>query len=191
MPANDQSTNGSEAAQKARDQAAAHNSLFAPTEMTLVYPDDTTEVIEIPPHPNLGMLDEPQLEAYRDLVFEVNTTYDRHPDIILPEQKLDNGIVIPAETKQGALKFPYQRTVDGKTERVKPDWEPRAVEAALGEEKYGKIKAAKKTTWPGGEGHGSHADVWRIWNEKSAETAERQDADPKSVAGRRGVASVS
>lgn len=173
----------SDAARHAREQATAYKSAFSPTVMQLEYDDGTIEFIEIPPHPDLGMLDEDKLEAYRDLVFERNNTYDRHPDVILPEQKLDNGIIIPQDTKRGAVIWPHQRTVDGKPERVKPDWEPSIVDAVLGAQTYGKIKAAKKTTWPGGEGHGSHADVWRLWNEQNLELAKRQDADPKSVRG--------
>lgn len=181
-----------DAARKAREQAAAHQSTFAPTVMTLHYTDGSTEDIEIPPHPNLGMLDEDKLEAYRDLIFEADTSYDRHPDVILPEQRLENGIVIPQETRRGNLIWPYQITgEDGKPQRVKPEWEPRVVAAVLGDEVYGKLKAAVKTVWPDGEGHGGHADVWRIWQERSLELAERRDADPKSVRRTGGVAQVS
>jgi hypothetical protein len=155
--------------------------------MTLHYSDGTTEVIEIPPHPNLHLLDDDNLEAYLDLQFEADTTYERFPDVILPEQRLDNGIIIPEETKQGLLKTnPYRRIVIGedgekRSERVKPAWEIQVVEAVLGKETFDKIKAAEKTSWATGEGNGNAKDVQRIWNEQGLEQAERAAGDPKSV----------
>jgi hypothetical protein len=195
MPATSQTEPESDAARKAREQAAAYKSTFAPTPMTLHYPDGTTEVIEIPPHPNLRLLDDEPLEAYEDLLFEAETTYDRHPDVILPEQRLDNGIVIPQETKRGGLKIPHQRTVvdgDGaeRVERVKPAWATRVAEACLGKDKFDKLRAAKRTEWDGGTGTGGQADVWRIWNEQSLRVGERESGDPKSVRSGSGVAAV-
>jgi hypothetical protein len=166
---------------KAREQATAYKSMFAPTSMTLTYPDETTEVIEIPPHPNLRLLDDDNLDAYEDLLFEAEETYDREPDIVIPEQKLDNGIVLPAETRRGILKTPYRITSEGKTELVKPPWSVKVCEACLGEETYKKLRAAGM----------SAADVWAIWNEQGLELAERETADPKSVRGRTSVAQAS
>lgn len=164
---------------KAREQAAAYRSMFAPTTMTLTYPDDTSEEIELPPHPNLRLLDDDNLDAYEDLLFEAEETYDREDDIVIPEQKLDNGIVLPAETRRGVLKTPYRITGDdGKAQLVKPPWSVKVCMACLGEDTYKKLQAAGK----------SAADVWAIWNEQGLELAERETADPKSVRGRTSVA---
>lgn len=175
-------TPAGEGPRKAREQAAAYRSMFAPTTMTLEYPDGTTEDIEIPPHPNLRLLDDDNLDAYEDLLFEAEETYDREPDILIPEQKLDNGIVLPAETRRGVLKTPYRSTGDdGVAHLVKPPWSVKVCQACLGDETYKKLQAAGK----------SAADVWAIWNEQGLELAERETADPKSVRGRTSVAPAS
>lgn len=171
-------TPAGEGPRKAREQAAAYRSMFAPTTMTLTYPDDTTEEIELPPHPNLRLLDDDNLDAYEDLLFEAEETYDREDDIVIPEQKLDNGIVLPAETRRGVLKTPYRITDDDGTHLVKPPWSVKVCMACLGEDTYKKLQAAGK----------SAADVWAIWNEQGLELAERETADPKSVRGRTSVA---
>lgn len=196
----DQPTQALDAARRAREQAAAYKSQFTPTEMTLTYGDGTTEVVVIPPHPNLRMLDDDRLEAYEDLLFEAETTYDRYPDTLLPEQKLDNGIIIPAETKQGAIKRPYQRTTIGedgrsKTERIKPAWEIQVVETCIGKDVLDKIRGAVKTSWREGDAHeghgtGSQADVWRVWSEQGLELTDRATVDPKSVRSGSAVAAV-
>jgi hypothetical protein len=171
---------------QAREQATAYRSMFAPTTMTLEYPDGTTEDIEIPPHPNLRLLDDELLDAYEDLLFEAEETYDREPDIVIPEQKLDNGIVLPKETRRGVLKSPYRITRDKgtpeeRTELLKPPWSVKVCMACLGDEKYQKLKAAGK----------SAADVWAIWNDRGLEQAQRAAEDPKSVRGRTGLAPAS
>lgn len=171
-----------DAARHGREQAAAYHSPFAPHDMTLHYPDGTQEVIEIPPHPNLGLLDDENQEAYEELLFTAEETYEREPDVVLPEQRLDNGIVIPSETRRGALKSPYRiKGEDGKSHLVKPPWRVQVCQAALGKEKFDKLKAA---------GLGA-ADVWRLWNEQAQEVADRNTVDPKSVRGRGAVAAVS
>lgn len=159
--------------------------MFAPTEMELEFEGGATQTVQIPPHPNLRVLEDERLAAYEALLFKAETEYDREPDVILPEQKLDNGVIIPAETRRGVLKTPYRITTtddDGQThtELVTPPYAVQVVIAVLGDEVYEKIKAAGK----------SSADVWRIWNEQGMELAERNDGDPKSVGGRRGVAQV-
>lgn len=182
----------SDAARHAREQATAYKSAFAPTPMTLHYEDGTTEVIEIPPPPQLRMLDDDPLSDYEDLLFEAETKYDREPDRVIPEQRLESGIVLPEETRRGVLKTPYRITdEEGKTQLVKPPWSIAVVEAALGKKNYGKLKSATKTTWLGGEGNGSAADAWRIWNEQTLEMAKRQDADTFPVQGDSSVAPVS
>jgi|SRR5579875_969913 len=170
MPSN----NNRNAHQQAAQQAKAHKSAFAPTPMKLDYGDGHTETIEIPPHPSLRMLEDERLEAYEDLLFEAETKYDREPDIIIPEQRLENGLIVPQETKRGAIKIPQrittvdEETGEERTELVKPPWAVAVVIACLGEETYDKIKAAGK----------SAADVWRIWNESAMELDGRRERDP-------------
>lgn len=148
------------AARRAREQAANYDSVFDPTPLEL----DNGDVIDIPPHPNLNMLDEDEQEAYEDLLAEMRS-YDREPDIYIPEQKLENGVVLPAETRRGALIGPpYYK--DGV--RVTPAHRTRVVQAALGAEKYAQLRAAGK----------SSADVWRIWNDQGLKVADRQNFRP-------------
>jgi hypothetical protein len=160
--------------QRAREQALAYASVFAPTPLEL---DNDMRTLEIPPHPNLRMLDDDQMEAYDELLFDADTKYDREPDLLIPEQKLQNGLVIPAETKQGALKIPYR--IGG--EKVKPAYSIRVVQIALGDEAYAKLRAGGK----------SAGDVWRIWNTQGLEVAAREAQDPKSLGSNGLVASVS
>ncbi len=152
--------------QRAREQALAYASVFAPTPLDL---DNDQGTNEVPPHPNLRMLDDDQMQAYDELLFEVDTTYDREPDLLIPEQKLSSGIVLPAETKQGDLKVPYRK----EGELVRPPYSVRVVQAALGPELYARLRAGGK----------SAGDVWRIWNQQGLEVAARESADPKSVGG--------
>jgi hypothetical protein len=151
--------------ERAREQALAYASVFAPTPLAL---DDGTEIM-IPPHPNLRMLDDDCMQAYDDLLFEVDTKYDREPDLLIPQQTLANGIILPAETKKGDLLVPYR--IEG--EMVKPPYSVKLVQVALGEEQYAKLKAGGK----------SAGDVWRIWNIQGLEVAARQEADSKSRGG--------
>lgn len=161
-----------DAARAAREQAKAYNSVFAPRTLEL----DNGDTIDIPPHPNLRMLDDDRQEAYEELLFEIES-YDREPDIYIPEQKLDNGVILPAETRRGALLQPYRK--DG--ELVKPPYTIRVVQACLGDDIYARLRAGGKNA----------ADVWRIWNEQGMELTERHDADPKSNGGTSNLATVS
>jgi hypothetical protein len=155
-------TTSPEAAAEALEQAAAYESVFEPTPLELA--DGTT--VEIPPHPDLGMLDDERLDEYEQLLFERDTTYDREPDIYYPEQKLQDdqgkftGAVLPAETKRGPLKVPYR--ING--ERLKPGWSIRVVQAALGEVEYKRLR----------EGGKSAKDVWAVWQKRNLEVAERR-----------------
>jgi hypothetical protein len=144
------------AGRRAREQADTYDSVFAPTPLEL----DDGDVIEIPPHPNLSMLGEEEQEAYDDLLFEMRS-YDREPDIYHPEQKLENGVVLPAETRRGALIGP---PFEKNGVRVTPSHRTRVVQAALGPEKYSKLLAGGR----------SSADVWRIWNDQGLKVADRQ-----------------
>ena len=73
----------SDAGSKAREQAEAYNSLLADQELEL----EDGSILKVPPHPDLGMMDDEQMEAYEELLVEVES-YDREPDIVIPEQKL-------------------------------------------------------------------------------------------------------
>lgn len=162
------------AAKEARDQATAYDSVMADIELEL---DDGT-TMTIPPHPDLGMLDDDRLEAYEELLFE-RESYDRDDDIFIPEQRLkdtetgkETGVVLPATTRRGQLKIPYRRTdSDGNTELIKPPHSVKVIQAVLGDADY------KRLT----EGGRSAKDVWRIWGRQGIELQEREAADPKSV----------
>ena len=156
-------------ASDARDQAEAYDSIFANTPLELC--DGT--ILEIPPHPDFGMLDDDRIDDYNELLFERDTTYDREQDIFIPEQRMkdpntgeENGVVLPATTERGMLKVPYR--VDGKL--LKPAWSVRVVKACLGEKDYELLRAGGK----------SSADVWRIWGKQGQLARERQAADSKS-----------
>lgn len=171
------------AAVQALAQADAYESVFAPTRLEL----DNNDVIEIPPPPDYGMLSDERMEAYEELLFDVDTKYDREPDIFIPEQNLkgpdgeDSGIVLPAETRRGDLKRPYRITnADGTAELVKPPHTVKVVQTVLGEQEYARLKAGGKVA----------GDVWRIWGEHAIRIRERQAADSKSVRSPVAVAAV-
>lgn len=160
----------------ALDQAREYDSVFGPT----VLDADSTPAltdggppIEIPPPPDYGMLGDDEMEAYEELLFEVDTAYDREPDVYIPEQRLrspdgtESGIVLPAETQRGALKRPYRKG----GELVKPPHTIKVVQATLGEEVYDRLKA-----------NGIKAgQIWQIWSEHALRIRERQQRDSKSV----------
>jgi len=150
-----------DAAKSAREQAKAYKSVFGPRSLEL----GDGSIIDIPPHPNLRMLDDEQMAAYEELLFEVES-YDREPDLHIPEQKLDSGVILPAETRRGAVLEPHR--LDGKL--VKPPYTVRVVQAAVGDDLYARLRA----------GGCNAADVWRVWNEQGLELTSRADADPKS-----------
>ena len=66
----------------------------------------------MPPHPNLRMLDDDALAAWDQLWFELES-YDHH-EVTLPERVVKDAdgteMVLPPETRQGALKVPYRKT---------------------------------------------------------------------------------
>lgn len=167
-----------EAGRQARDQASAYDSLFADTKLEL----NDGSFISIPPHPDLGMLDDEQMDAYEDLVME-QESYDREEDIYIPEQRLldsngnETGVVIPATTEKGALKRPFR--INGV--RVKPAYSVRVAQIALGEEGYARLRKGGKNA----------ADVWRIWGRQAAELADRQAGDDKSSGSALGMEAVS
>lgn len=159
-----------DAGQQAREQADAYDSLFADIEMELN--DGTT--ISIPPHPDLGMLDDDAMEQYEELQFEMES-YDREEDIHIPEQRLkdsegnETGVVLPATTSPGALKRPYRKN----GELIKPPHSVRVARIALGDEGYQRLVAGGK----------SAGDVWRAWAKQAAELRDREASDSKSEGG--------
>jgi hypothetical protein len=162
-------TTAPEAAAEATAQAREYDSPFASTDLVL---DDGT-VIELPPHPNLRILDDDRLADYEALLFEAES-YDRGPDFYIPEQQAKdsagNPITLPAETRPGPLLVPYRK--NGKL--VTPPHSVRVVQTVLGEDDYAKLRAG---TINGKRG--SAGDVWKIWNEQNLGLIERRAADPK------------
>lgn len=157
---------------EAREQATEYDSPFA--DRVIEFDDGTSMVI--PPHPNLRMMDDDALEAYEAYLEEVETTYDREPDVYIPEQTVKdrNGddMVLPAEVKQGPVKGPpYYK--DGK--RVSPPREIRIVQVVLGADQY---EVLRSKTIDGRKA--SARDVWRAWNEQGFAVAKRAGDDSKS-----------
>jgi len=152
---------------KAREQAGAYDSLFADTPLEL----DDGDPIMIPPHPDLGMLNDEAMELYEELQFEMES-YDREEEMFIPEQRLrdsdghETGVVLPSSTTEGVLKRPYRK--EGVL--IKPPNTVRVAKIALGEAEY-------KRMCDGGK---SSADVWRVWGAQAAELRERQSSDSKS-----------
>lgn len=166
----------SDAAREAREQAEAYESILAGRNIEL----DDGSTLKIPPHPDFGMLDDEQMEAYEELLFERDTEYEREEDIYIPEQHLKDGAVVPATTMRGNLKVPYRRVVDGKSRLVKPPWNVRIAQIALGETEYKRLRAGGR----------SAGDVWKLWNIQGLETKQRQAEDSKSDGSTLGLASI-
>lgn len=155
---------------QAAEQADAYKGVFAPRHLRF----DDGSTMTIPPHPSLRMFDEERLAAYDELLFEVES-YDRGPDLFIPEQKSTdrngNEIVLPPETKKGPVLTPHRK----KGKLITPPWEARVVIAVLGQQKYDLLRS--KTI--DGERAGA-ADVWRAWSEQRVDISERQRTDSKS-----------
>lgn len=161
------STTSPEAPAEARTQASEYESLFGYRELPL---DGGCGVIKVPPHPDYGMLDDEAMEAYDELMFKMDTEYDREDDIYIPEQRLkdpktgkETGVVLPPTTDRGRLKHPFRI----KNELVKPPHSVKIVQIALGETEYKRLR----------EGGRNASDVWKIWGEQSLKIQERQKRD--------------
>lgn len=171
-------TTSEDAAREAREQADAYDSLFAPQPLEL----DDGGVVMVPPHPDYGMLDDDRMEDWDELMFAVDTEYDREPDIFIPEQHVkgpdgnDTGIVMPAETRRGGLLRPFRT----KGKLVKPSHSVKVVIACLGEVEYKRLRAGGRCA----------ADVWKIWADTSDKIKGRQASDPKSEGSTVAVAPV-
>lgn len=170
---------------EANEQADAYESLFSPTPFTL----DNGEVLMVPLHPDYAMLDDEKMEQWDELMFAVDTLYERDPDVLVPEQRLkhdngeETGVILPAETVRGQLRKPFQiRNEDtGKLELVKPPHSIRVVQIALGETEYKRLREAGN----------SAGDIWKVWGEQSLRIRERQQRDPKSAGSSMDLAPVS
>lgn len=175
QPDNFNANNG----QHAADQAAEYDSPFAPTPLKL---DDGT-VIMVPPDPRLRLLDDDALAALDRLNLEIES-YDRHPDIFIPEQKIKdsagNEITLPSETRPGALKEPHRKTDPATKDSVllDPPYTVQVAKIALGDADYARLRAG---TIDGRRG--SCADIQRIWSEQGLNLAKRQAQDSKSDEG--------
>ena len=165
------------AGKQAREQGSAYDSLFGDTELEL----DDGNTILVPPHPDLGMLDDEAQELYEELQFEMES-YDREEDIHIPEQRLkdpsgnETGVVLPASVSPGALKRLYRKN----GELIKPPHSVRVARIALGEATYEKLVAGGR----------SAGDVWRIWAKQAAELRDRESEDSKSEGGSVDLAAV-
>ncbi len=163
MPESKINSSPEDASARAREQAAEYESVFSPTILEL----DSGETIEIPPNPNLNLLDDDRQEAYEELLFETES-YDRGPDLVIPPQKdKDGNVIIEGERLPGPLLTPYRKA--GKL--VKPPHTVRVVKAVLGEDQYAKLRKGGK----------SAGDVWKIWSMQGLGVADRQKRDSKSA----------
>ncbi|AXN50935.1 hypothetical protein MMRN_38400 [Mycobacterium marinum] len=168
---------------QAAEQAAEYNNLLFAS-LTLRFDDGTS--MSIPPQPSLRMLDDDCLAAYDELHFEAES-YDRGPDVIIPEhQALDKdgkptGATIPEEIVKGNLLVPYRK--EGKL--VSPPFDVREVMAVLGEEKYRELRSKTIDGRPA-----CAADVRRLWGEQGLKLMERQKSDSKSPEGPSVLASL-
>ena len=162
---------------RAAEQAQEYGGIFAPTHLIL---DDGTR-ITIPPHPVLRLLDDDILAELDELDFALES-YDRHPDVYIPEQKGKdrNGdeITLPAEVRQGALKVPYRKTdpKTGKTVLMSPPFDVQQIKIILGEQAYAALRAGTIN----GE-RGSVAHVKAVWRKQGKAIERRQADDSKSV----------
>lgn len=170
------------AGDQAREQATVYDSMFGDTPLEL---SDGT-FVQVPPHPDLGMLSDSAQELYEELQFEMES-YEREDDIHIPEQRLkgadgqETGVVLPASVVRGALKRPYRRiNAEGKSELIKPPHSVKVAKIALGDLEYDRLVNGGK----------SAGDVWRIWAKQAAELRDREAEDSKSDGGSVALASV-
>lgn len=171
-----------DAGQKAAEQAATYESVFGPRRLTF----DDDSYIEVPPHPDLRMFDDDKLEEYDAYLFEIDSC-DRTPDIVIPAYEAKNkegvgtGAIVPAETIRGRLLTPYRKN----GELLKPPFEVRTVQIALGPEDYAQLRAGKI--------HGrqaSAADVRQLWTEQSEAIQERNKSRSEAAGRASSVAAV-
>jgi hypothetical protein len=145
--------------EEAKAQAADYFGFTASTYIRV----DSGKVFEIP---NPGLLDDDQQERWEQLQFDLESC-DREPEIVIPEQKLDDGTVLPSRTLPGDLIMPYRK--DG--ELLKPPYAVRLAQALFGEDGYREYK--------GGGGIANQISV--EWARMNKQYQERVEQDPKSA----------
>lgn len=160
-------------AKDARDQATEYDSEFA--DVTITFDDGDT--MTIPPHPKFRLLDDDALDAVDAYQEQIETVYDREPDIYMAERTITdrdgNEVKIPAETIRGAVKY-IGGVYFQEGKRVTPSHEVKIVQLAIGAEDYEVLR----TKTINGKRAGAR-DVWRAWNHQGAAVARRADSDPK------------
>jgi hypothetical protein len=135
------------------------------------------------------MLDDDALAAWDALWFDLES-YDHH-EITLPNASSRTptapNMILPPETRQGALKVPYRKTNpnNGKSTLMSPPYEVQVVKIALGADVYDTLRAG---TVNGKRGAARH--VWAVWTAQGLDLTERQSADPKSAGRANGVETV-
>lgn len=162
---------------QAREQATEYESLFGDVRLDL----DDGDFIMVPPHPNYGLLDDDKMEEWNQLLFAVDTEYEREPDIYIPGQTLDSGVELPGTTIRGDIKMPYRRIVNGVPELVSPPHTVKIVQIALGMEDYEKMRRGGRTA----------KDVFKIWGQQSLNVKNRQNNDSFRAGSSVDLASVS
>lgn len=151
-------------AEDAREQASEGYG-FLRSEFRRVTVDGKEHIFEIP---HRDLFDAEQQERWDELQHEVQTKYDREPDLLDSEGRV---------LRRGAVIFPHH--VNG--ELVKPTWGER-----LGIVLWGKPGAAvfKK-------GRGNFNEIELIWAKQAEGMRRWREADPKSDRGGVDVAAAS
>lgn len=147
---------------KAAREQAADACGFAASKVVLTPAGNEWEV------PFIYLLDDDQQVRWDNLQYEMQS-WDREDPIVLPENRLEDGTLIPSRVIKGDYVTPYQR--DGVL--ISPPYNIRLAMALFGEEGYRKFKA---------EG-GRSSDVALAVRQMMDEFNKRLDDDPKSVAG--------
>lgn len=154
--------------EEAKQQAAEYFGFTASSQIRV----SNGKVFEIP---NPGLMNDDQQERWEELQFEVETC-DREPGIDLPEQRLEDGTVIPPRTIPGDYLTPYRKN----GELLKPPYNVRLAIALFGEEGYAEYKA----------GGGIANQIAMEWARMNKEFEERVAKDPKSGRGDTSLAAV-
>lgn len=145
--------------EEAKLQAAEYFGFTASTYIRV----DNGKVFEIP---NPGLLDDDQQERWEQLQFDLESC-DREPEIQIPEQKLEDGSVLPARTLTGDLIMPYRK----EGQLLKPPYSVRLAISLFGEEGYKDYKS----------GGGIANQISVEWARMNKEYSERVQRDPKSA----------
>lgn len=143
---------------EAKEQAAEYFGFTASTYVRV----DSGKVFEIP---NPGLLDDDQQERWEQLQFDLESC-DREPEITIPEQKLEDGSVLPARVLPGDLIMPYRKG----GQLLKPPYSVRLAVALFGEDGYKEYKS----------GGGIANQISVEWARMNKQYSERVSGDSKS-----------